>query len=126
MALADEAETIQVFQTPSLTPRFALAGHLDTINALCYSDDGARLASGGKNDGATRLLWDVADGRPQAALAGLQDQDTAVFTPDGYCRASRLVSSSVAFRLGERAYPFEQFDLRLNRPDLVLTALGCL
>ena len=51
VALADEAETIQVFQTPSLTPRFALAGHLDTINALCYSDDGARLASG-SNDGA--------------------------------------------------------------------------
>jgi hypothetical protein len=31
---------------------------------------------------------------------------------------------SVAFKVGMRGYPFEQFDLRLNRPDIVLERLG--
>jgi hypothetical protein len=31
---------------------------------------------------------------------------------------------NVAFRIGVKGYPFEQFDLRLNRPDIVLERLG--
>ena len=31
----------------------------------------------------------------------------------------------VTFRIGKNAYPFEQFDLKFNRPDIVLRAMHC-
>jgi hypothetical protein len=34
------------------------------------------------------------------------------------------INSLVGFRKGKTTYPFEQFDLRLNRPDIVLERLG--
>ena len=44
--------------------------------------------------------------------------------PDHYYAATANAFDKVAFRQGNAAYPFEQFDLRLNRPDIVLDRLG--
>jgi len=48
----------------------------------------------------------------------------AAVTPDSYFTYNKEGSKLVAFRLGNRAFPLEQFDLRLNRPDIVLERLG--
>ncbi len=45
-------------------------------------------------------------------------------TGEGHYTSSRGGLQSVMFRLGSRAFPFEQFDLSLNRPDLVYDRLG--
>lgn len=44
-------------------------------------------------------------------------------TEEGYYQASRTGLDGIAFRVGGRAYPFEQFDLRYNRPDQVIARL---
>ena len=36
----------------------------------------------------------------------------------------KVAHSAIGFRVGSHTFPFEQFDLRLNRPDKVLEALG--
>jgi hypothetical protein len=47
-----------------------------------------------------------------------------IFTEDGdYMTPARSVQS-VGFTKGSQTFPFEQFDLRLNRPDTVLERLG--
>jgi hypothetical protein len=52
-------------------------------------------------------------------------QSAAAFLcEDGLYMNRGPVDSLVAFRKGKRTYPFEQFDLRLNRPDIVLERLG--
>jgi hypothetical protein len=49
----------------------------------------------------------------------------AVFvTPKGYFMRRGLSGTPVHFVQGYQTYPFEQFDLRLNRPDIVLERLG--
>jgi uncharacterized protein YecT (DUF1311 family)/uncharacterized caspase-like protein len=48
----------------------------------------------------------------------------AVVTPDAFFTYNKEGSKLVAFHLGNRAFPLEQFDLRLNRPDIVLERLG--
>ena len=45
-------------------------------------------------------------------------------TPDGYYLASREALPAIGFRAAGRGLSFEQFDLRLNRPDLVLERIG--
>lgn len=46
------------------------------------------------------------------------------FTPDNHFIQRGDSTKGVHFVRGFQAYPFEQFDLRLNRPDIVLERLG--
>ncbi len=45
-------------------------------------------------------------------------------TKDYFYSSRENWSSSIHFSDGHKTYPFEQFDLRLNRPDIVLERLG--
>lgn len=56
-------------------------GHMSTVNAVTFSPDGKRLASGGKDQ--VIVLWDLPTGKIFAKTA-LQDSIVAVtFSPDG-------------------------------------------
>lgn len=86
--------------------------------------------------GATRL---IASDDPRSGLAQLwhrqplkkigdlvlrADGNLVFVCSDGVYAASMATKSNLAFKIGNRGYPFEQFDLRLNRPDIVLERLG--
>ena len=100
----------------------SLAGHLSDVNSVAYAAGGKLLVSGAR-DGAVRL-WSVPEGRPIAQLIALGATDYVAVTPDQYYRASKRRIGGVSFRVGNQLYPFEQFDLRFNRPDIVLERLG--
>ena len=51
------------------------------------------------------------------------DAGAVAITPDQYYLSSGNPYSVVRFTRGLKSYPFEQFDLRLNRPDIVLERL---
>ncbi len=50
--------------------------------------------------------------------------DVIAFDEQGYYAGRGTAHKNIAFRVGEHSYPFEQFDARLNRPDLVYQRLG--
>lgn len=99
-----------------------LTGHTSAVTALAFSRDGRRLVSCGR-DGSLRI-WSLATGREVVAMYGVGRSDFVAVTPDRYYRVSRHELHSVAFRVGDQLFPFEQFDLRFNRPDLVMERLG--
>jgi WD40 repeat protein len=99
-----------------------LKGHRGTILALAFSSDGQRIVSGGE-DGAVRV-WSMPGGRELVALTALGAQDFVAVTPDQYYRVSKARLSGVAFRQNGVLYPFEQFDIKFNRPDIILERLG--
>ena len=99
-----------------------LVGHTSNVSALAFVDHDRLLVSGGM-DGAVRV-WNVGDRKEAAALIALGRSDYVSVTPDQYYRASRSHIKGVAFRVNGQLYPFEQFDLRFNRPDMVLERLG--
>jgi WD40 repeat protein len=97
-------------------------GHTANVAAVAMTPDGRVIVSGGQ-DGVVKV-WDRATGREIASLMALGSEDYVTVTPDQYYRASHSRMKGVAFRVKGQLYPFEQFDLRLNRPDIVLARLG--
>jgi WD40 repeat protein len=83
----------------------------------------------GQSDGRI-LIYDTQTMQMIATLYVATQNEWILFTPDGYYTSSRhgaklvgwLVNESV--RTTPKFYPFEQFDLRLNRPDIVLSRIG--
>lgn len=100
----------------------ALSGHTSDVSSLTFTADGRSIVSGG-HDGAIRI-WNVATHKESVALIALGHADFVAVTPDQYYRASKSRIKGVAFRVKDQLYPFEQFDLRFNRPDIVLERLG--
>ena len=97
-------------------------GHADDIETVTFSPDGRLLASGSL-DGSLKL-WDIQQGRELATFVAIDTDGHVIATPQQYYMASKGALSGIAFRVGNNVFPFEQFDLRLNRPDLVLRHIG--
>jgi WD40 repeat protein len=75
---------IEVWDWPSRQPSVVLAGHEAGINALAYSPDGSRIASG--DSLGVVNLWDVETGRKRASLAASPRKtiiQAVAFSPDG-------------------------------------------
>ncbi len=90
-------------------------------SALTTTLDGRFLLTSAR-DGLVRFT-NTTSGELVASLAMVDGAEPLIFTPDGYYKAGK-VSRGVAFRIGRTPFPFESFDLKLNRPDLVLARLG--
>jgi WD40 repeat protein len=68
-------------------------------------------------------VYDPSTGKERFIMVG--EEDNAIFkTPDNYYKITREGQDLVIFRIGKDAYPFEQFDTKYNRPDLVLDAMN--
>lgn len=99
-----------------------------TTYGLTLSADKKRFITGLEN-GLIRIFR-TYDGGEEANLFVNENDDWVLWTPEGYYTASLKGAQSVSWQtnLGAKTtpgiYPFEQFDLILNRPDLVLEKLG--
>jgi hypothetical protein len=86
-----------------------------------WSPDGRFLLGYGEG-GLT--LRNGKSGELIATLTALDQTESMAVLPTGEYLATRGAMKSVGFSVGLAAYTFEQFDLRFNRPDMVLKALG--
>ncbi len=68
--------------------------------------------------------YDYRSGRRVFSLFPAKETSFTIVTPEGFYSGQEISSNFVGFAIGKHAYPFEQFDLRLNRPDIVLERLG--
>jgi WD40 repeat protein len=95
------------------------------VSAIAYSANGSRLYAA-CIDGIVRvfdmgrreLLGNIVVARRPGA--NVEQAGILTLTPAGYYMGSRVAMQSLAYRIGKRVYPFEQFDLSRNRPDKVL------
>ncbi len=96
----------------------------DVIGMDPIVSDGNRIAGIWKEEPTVIRLYDLKSGNPLCSVTPVSKTALLVYTPDNYYMSGFGKSGTVAFRFKNRAYPFEQFDLRLNRPDIVLERLG--
>jgi WD40 repeat protein len=90
---------------------------------LRFSSNGKVLFSSGWDRQVK--AFDFDSGEELYSFIGIKgSNDYVVILPDGYYTASRRNSKAVAYAKGNKAYPFEQFDLAFNRPDLLVAKFG--
>jgi len=98
------------------------SGHNDLITSASLAGDGSRLVTASW-DGTVKL-WNVENGQEIVTFIALNQTDFIVKSPDNYYFATKKAKEEIGFSTGEKFYPFEQFDLEYNRPDIILERIG--
>ncbi|MCH8902545.1 MAG: caspase family protein [Bacteroidetes bacterium] len=120
--LASAGKSLILWDVASGDRLFTLEGHIGKINSVTFNYDGRLLATGGDDNKV--IIWNVIEGKEIATFISWNQSDFVIATPDNYYLTTKRGLEGVAFRIGDKAYPYEQFDLRYNRPDIVLERLG--
>jgi WD40 repeat protein len=114
--------TVLNYDGKSLMQGKSFEAHSDTVFSMDFRHDGGVLATA-SSDGTARL-WNTKTWQEIVAFVSIGVEDYVILSPDNTYAASTNGYYGLAFRRGNVLYPFEQFDLALNRPDLVFQRLG--
>lgn len=96
--------------------------HTGIINKVIYDHTAPMIFSCG--DDGTIKAWKPEKCEEIATYISVGKQEYVVVTPDNFYMASKNALDAVSFRIGINLYPFEQFDLKLNRPDIIGDRIG--
>ncbi len=96
--------------------------HSDRTNTVTFSNNSKLMFTGG-DDGKV-IIWETGTMKQLGTIVTISDYDFVISMNDGYYAAEKGALNMVAFRKGATIYPFKQFDLKYNRPDLVVERLG--
>lgn len=96
--------------------------HTDRITAITLSPSRPVLATASWD--ATIKLWNMSTGELISTLVAVGNEDHIIITPDNYYFGTRNSLKGIGFKYGGQFISPEQFDLKYNRPDIVVGRLG--
>ncbi|MGM9853495.1 MAG: caspase family protein [Muribaculaceae bacterium] len=99
--------------------------HHAEIRSITLSSDSTKMFTADWNGQIT--VWDTKTQKPIVYIYQVADEtgtDYIFLTPDHYYKATPGISRHINFVKDGQPYAFEQFDLRNNRPDIILSRLG--
>jgi len=99
-----------------------MSGHHGAIKFVWFDEKGKRVYSTAE-DGFIKV-WDLGTCKEVSSLIAMEELDYIILSPDNYYKSSKGNNDGIGFRFKNNLYSFDQFDVRFNRPDKVLTSLG--
>lgn len=96
--------------------------HSGLLTAVAFNDKFGFLATAGW-DGMIRF-WDAKTGDLMVVFGAFGDGQFVYITEEGNYFSSKNALAYIGFSMNGRIFSFEQFDLKYNRPDLVIKNLS--
>lgn len=96
--------------------------HTDRITSMALSPTRQVLATASWD--ATIRFWNSSTGELLATLVAVGNSDHIIVTPDNFYFGTRNSLKGIGFKFGKQFISPEQFDLKFNRPDIVVDRLG--
>ena len=99
------------------------SAHSGSISSVRFNNNGRFMVSAG-NDGLMKI-WD-RKGKLLGNFVALSStqNDYIISTADNFYFSTPASLKAISFKSGISFYSFDQFDLKYNRPDIVLSRLG--
>ncbi len=96
--------------------------HITDISSIKFNMPYNYIATSGY-DGLIKF-WDINSGDILISLAAFNENDFIYVTSDNYYYSTKGAMQYIGFIVKDKLYSFEQFDLKYNRPDTVLSKLA--
>ncbi len=132
-ASGSDDNTLKIWDLKTGTVKFNIKDHYSNVNSVHYHPSGKFLLSSG-NDGTTKLI-DTKTGKIIVSFIATEfpvrvndkfvyERSYICVTPDNYYMSPTGKPVGACFVDGMKSYGFEQFDLKYNRPDIILRRIG--
>lgn len=95
-----------------------LNGHKSATKNAVFSNDQKYIFSVSADNMVK--AWDLKTSKELYSFLMVQDSNWIYLTPDNYYFASKGALKEMAWSVGGQRFDFDQFDLKYNRPDLLL------
>ncbi|GAB4238277.1 MAG: hypothetical protein Tsb0034_13790 [Ekhidna sp.] len=76
------------------------------------------------NENGEIAMYDLQKKSKTASMALINENDFIAYTPDYFYTSSKGAAQAIAFKADNNVLPFEQLELRYNRPDVIAERMG--
>ena len=98
------------------------SAHSDKITSIDFNPMHPTVATCSWD--ATIKLWDALAMKVLATIISIGSDDHIIITPDNYYYGTKNSLKGIGFKYGKVFISPEQYDLRFNRPDIILDRMG--
>lgn len=92
------------------------------ITDAVFSKDNKYLIT--TNENGEIAVYSLAAKKRTVSMALIGNSDFITYTPDYYYTSSKAAAKAIAFKADNQVLPFEQLELKYNRPDIIAERLG--
>lgn len=104
-------------------PIIEIKAHNDNINSLNFNYDESRFITGSSDN--TFKIWDMATGKTISMMLAIDSMDYISIIPSGFYQSTSNAAKLLHYVTKDlKVITFEQLDVKYNRPDKVLEAIG--
>jgi WD40 repeat protein len=121
MVIATSNNELVFFDLVTNTVFNTYKGHSNTVTDVNIHPQGGVFISS-SNDGTVKL-WSLEDKALIATIIPFEDKEFVFVTEDNHYLITKGAMDEIGFKSGDQYFHPDQFDLKYNRPDLVLAKL---
>ncbi len=112
---------VNLWETESGRLLTSLEGHHSEVKEVRFISRNRAISSATNGE---MIIWDLEKHAEIVRILPFPNGELAMVTPDMYYYAPKSVLKDLSFHVGDNYFNFEQFDLKYNRPDIVLERVG--
>ncbi|MCB9224733.1 MAG: caspase family protein [Crocinitomicaceae bacterium] len=121
-AVSEFDNSVRFWEVQSGKEICKIQAHDNGITQVIFDQTNDRVFS--SSEDGTIKINDYKKCEVIATYVAITGGDFMIYTPDNFYMASKNALKEIAFRINNELVPFEQFDVYLNRPDIVAERIG--